>query len=116
MGAIQVSKQQREAFEAYILKTKVPALIEKCGGELSVLSAEMIIQSTWLGYIFGTDEFAAEGTRELFELWKAAQAQVSFVVVLPEWEGAGYFHFSTPVLDRDAVLAAIEAAGGTVKS
>lgn len=109
-----MSKQQREAFEAYILKTKVPALIEKCGGNLSVDSAKIIIESTWLDCIFGTDEFSAEGTRELLELWKAAQAQV--VVELPEWQGAADFLFSTPVMDRDAVMAAIEAAGGTVKS
>lgn len=47
-----------------------------------------------------------------WHFWQAAAASV--VVTLPDWEGAGDFHFSTPVMDRDAVIAAIKTAGGTV--
>ena len=46
-------------------------------------------------------------------LWQASRAAIE--VELPEWEGAADFHFSTPVMSRDAVLAAIEAAGLKVK-
>jgi hypothetical protein len=81
MGAIQVNQQQREAFESHIRKTKSAELIAKTEGGISQAAAERIIQATWLSQIFGTDEYSAEGTRELQALWLAAQA--SIVVELP---------------------------------
>lgn len=111
-----MNDKQRAAFEANLLEREVPRLVAKCHGQLSLASAENIVKATWLPRHPGTDEYKAQGTVELFELWKAAQAAV--VVELPAlpaghevpqnaqewgWELIGKFRI------------AIEAAGGTVK-
>lgn len=47
--------------------------------------------------------------------WGWQESRAAIEVELPEWDGAADLHFSTPVMSRDAVLAAIEAAGLKVK-
>lgn len=111
-----VMNKQRKDFEAYILEIKVPELIAKCDGQLTVEAARNIIEATWLPHHPEDGEFKAQATLDLFEMWKRAQACVEVELpVLPAGDEVpqNAQEWGWELLGK--CRAAIEAAGGTVK-